>query len=308
MLSGETLASSKHDGRPMPQRYGHEGADSGATVPGTAPQSTEERFRVGLARAFAGAIIFALPLLMTMEMWWLGFYMVRLRLTLLLVLLLPLLVGLAYHAGFEESFTWRHAMVSAAVAYAVGFSAAVAVLAMLAVIGRGMSADEILGKILLQSVPGSFGALLARSLLGEHKAEERERGRSERYAGEIFLMAVGALFLAFNVAPTEEIVLIAYQMTHWHALILIGVSLVMMHAFVYALGFRGQSSIPSGTPAWSMFLRFTVVGYAVVLLISVYVLWTFGRADGMAVDKIVMMTVVLGFPAALGAAAARLLI
>jgi hypothetical protein len=27
---------------------------------------------VGLARAFAGAIIFALSLLMTMEMWWLG--------------------------------------------------------------------------------------------------------------------------------------------------------------------------------------------------------------------------------------------
>jgi putative integral membrane protein (TIGR02587 family) len=292
----------------MPRQSRHEGTDGGATAPGTAPQPTDERFRVGLARAFAGAIIFALPLLMTMEMWWLGFYMVRLRLTLLLLLLLPLLVVLAYHAGFEESFTWRHATVSAAVAYAVGFSAAAAVLALLAVIGPGMPAEEILGKILLQSVPGSFGALLARSLLGEHKAEERERGSSERYAGEIFLMAVGALFLAFNVAPTEEIVLIAYQMTHWHALALVGVSLVTMHAFVYAVGFRGQSSIPPGTPAWSMFLRFTVIGYAVVLLISAYVLWTFGRTDGMAVDKIVMMTVVLGFPAALGAAAARLII
>lgn len=33
----------------------------------------------GLARAFGGSIIFASPLLMTMEMWWLGFYMNRKR-------------------------------------------------------------------------------------------------------------------------------------------------------------------------------------------------------------------------------------
>jgi putative integral membrane protein (TIGR02587 family) len=232
----------------------------------------------------------------------------RLRLALLLLFLLPFLVVLAYHAGFEESFDWQHALLCAMVAYAVGFSAGAVVLMLLAVIGPGMSAEEILGKIMLQAVPGSFGALLARSQLGEHKAEEKERGSSERYAGEIFLMAVGALFLALNVAPTEEIVLIAYQMTHWHALALAGVSLVLMHAFVYAVGFRGQSAVPSGTPAWSVFLRFTVVGYAVVLLISAYVLWTFGRTDGMAVDKMVMMTFVLGFPAALGAAAARLII
>jgi putative integral membrane protein (TIGR02587 family) len=292
----------------MPRQDGHDSADSGLGVPRTAPRPTEEHFGVGLARAFAGAIIFALPLLMTMEMWWLGFYMAPLRLAFLLLLLLPLLVGLAFHAGFEESLTWQHALVSAAVAYAVGFSAAAAVLVLLAVIWPGMPVEEILGKIVLQAVPGSFGALLARSQLGEHKAEEKERGSSERYAGEIFLMAVGALFLAFNVAPTEEIALIAYQMTHWHALALAVVSLVMMHAFVYAVGFRGQSSIPSGTPTWSIFLRFTVVGYAVVLLISVYVLWTIGRTDGMALDTIVIMTFVLGFPAALGAAAARLII
>jgi hypothetical protein len=30
-------------------------------------------FLVGLGRAFGGALIFSLPMLMTMEMWWLGF-------------------------------------------------------------------------------------------------------------------------------------------------------------------------------------------------------------------------------------------
>ena len=35
----------------------------------------ELRFAVDLLRAFGGAMLFSLPMLMTMEMWWLGFYM-----------------------------------------------------------------------------------------------------------------------------------------------------------------------------------------------------------------------------------------
>jgi len=34
---------------------------------------TNKTFLVGLARAFAGAILFSFPILMTMEMWSLGF-------------------------------------------------------------------------------------------------------------------------------------------------------------------------------------------------------------------------------------------
>jgi putative integral membrane protein (TIGR02587 family) len=222
--------------------------------------------------------------------------------------LLPLLVGLSYHAGFEESFSSQHNLLSAGVAYAIGFGSAAVVLTLLGVMTPDMSLDEILGKIMLQAVPGSFGALLARSQLGGGKARQKERGSSGRYLGEIFLMAVGALFLAFNVAPTEEMVLIASKMTRWHALALAVVSLLLMHAFVYAVEFRGQASILPGTTVWSTFLRFTVVGYAVVLLMSAYVLWTFGRTDGMAAEEVAIMTFVLAFPAAIGAAAARLII
>ena len=35
--------------------------------------SSDRKYGLGIARAFAGAIIFGLPLLMTMEMWSLGF-------------------------------------------------------------------------------------------------------------------------------------------------------------------------------------------------------------------------------------------
>ena len=42
---------------------------------------TREHF-IGVARAFGGALFFGLPLLMPMEMWWLGFVMDRFRLAL----------------------------------------------------------------------------------------------------------------------------------------------------------------------------------------------------------------------------------
>ena len=65
------------------------------------------RYLLGLARAAGGAAIFGLPLLMTMEMWWLGFTIDRTRLLLLVVVLLPALTAVSYHAGFEPTFEWR---------------------------------------------------------------------------------------------------------------------------------------------------------------------------------------------------------
>jgi len=49
-----------------------------------------------LGRAFAGALVFNIPLLMTMEMWAQGVIMDRWRLLTFIVAGLPLLYGLAY--------------------------------------------------------------------------------------------------------------------------------------------------------------------------------------------------------------------
>jgi putative integral membrane protein (TIGR02587 family) len=266
-------------------------------------------FLVGLARAFGGAIVFSLPMLMTMEMWQLGFNLDPLRFVLLLVLVVPLLTGLSHYIGFEPTFDWEDDLIDAFAAYAVGFVAAAPILLIFGAIGPGMSAAEIAGKIAVQAVPGSIGALLAQSQFGgEADGPKRRENRGETYGGELFFMAVGAVFLSLNVAPTEEIVLISYQMTVWQTLALAALSIVLMHLFVYSVEFHGQSGKPEGIPGWTVFLRFTVVGYAICLLISAYVLWTFGRTTGSPMLEITMAVVVLAFPASVGAAAARLIL
>ena len=86
-------------------------------------RGAEGRGLAAIGRAFGGALVFALPMLMTMEMWWLGFSIGPWRLCLLTALLLPVLVGVSHFAGLEETFGWREDLRDAFVAYAVVWSA-----------------------------------------------------------------------------------------------------------------------------------------------------------------------------------------
>lgn len=276
------------------------------------PTAVREKI-LGIGRAFGGALIFSLPMLMTMELWWFGFTMDRYRMALLIVMALPVLVGLAHRVGFEATFDWREDIRDAFIALAIGIASSAAILAFFNVVNMAMPADEIIGKIAIQSVPASIGALLGRSQFGgsEEDEDEEERAGEDKafsgYGGALFMMGIGALFLSLNVAPTEEMVLISYMMTPWHAVGLVVFSLLIMHAFVYAVAFEG--GLPgSKEPWWADFIRFTVVGYLICLLISLYTLWVLGRTDGLAMMPIMMASVVLAFPAAIGAAAARLIL
>jgi putative integral membrane protein (TIGR02587 family) len=269
------------------------------------------RFLVGLARGLAGALLFSIPMLMTMEMWFLGFYMDRERLLLLLVLNLPLLVGLSHRIGFERTATWRESARDAIVAYGMGVVASASILVLLGVIKFGMAPREWVGMVALQAVPASIGALLGRSQLSMQDDEDDSDPSQEASTGyltELFMMAVGALFLSLNLAPTEEMILLAYKMTIWHALALMALSMILMHGFVYALAFKGSHSLQEDTPVWHAFVRFTIPGYVVALAVSLYSLWTFGRLDDLGMAEALLTLVVLGFPAAIGAAAARLIL
>lgn len=277
------------------------------TIP---PQSPSRAFSSGvlaldLGRAAAGALIFGLPLLMTMELWELALYLDRWRLLVLLTLSFPMLMFLSHHVGFERTWDWQDDLRDTLIAYGTGIVVSGLVLAILGVIDNQTSISEMTSMVVLQAVPAALGALLARSQLGENAEQDKDE---PGYFAELGVMIVGALFLSLNVAPTEEMVLIAYGMTPLHSLALLLASILIMHGFVYASGFKGGTTRPSDIPWWSPFLRFTLVGYVLALIIAVYALWTFERLDGHGMAQVVSATIVLGFPASLGAAAARLIL
>jgi putative integral membrane protein (TIGR02587 family) len=273
---------------------------------GARAPSPTRRFLAGLARAAGGALVFALPLWMTEETWHLGYTIHPGRLALLVALACPFLVALSHVSGFEDTVGLKDDAVDACAAWAVGFAVSALGLWLLGALSADLSRREGLGRVALLAVPGSMGALLAQS---QFNAGDAARGRRpSTYASQLVVMLAGALFLAFNIAPTHEVELVAVTLGPWKALALAAASLAAMHAFVYALRFTDDDAPGPGTPAWSAFLRYTVPGYAVALLVSALVLWTFGRLDGTGPAPALRMLVVLAFPASVGAAAARLIL
>jgi putative integral membrane protein (TIGR02587 family) len=268
-----------------------------------AARITEESYSRGLGRAVAGAVIFSLPLLMTMEMWDLGQHMGRLRLALFITLTALVVFGLSRFAGFRDDTTFADDILDALAALMVGFVVSAALLWIMGLIGPQTGLHELSGMIGVQAAPASMGAILANKQLSASTRGAQKEDRAG-YPGQLFLMGAGALFFAFNVAPTEEMLLIGFKMTPWQSLGLVGVSLLMLHTLVFSVGFAGQQT-PGGV--FADFLNFTLAGYGIALIVSLYVLWTFGRIDD-DFSATIRSVAVVGFPAALGAALARLVV
>jgi putative integral membrane protein (TIGR02587 family) len=273
--------------------------------------SPNRDYAAGLARAFGGAIIFGLPLLMTMEMWSMGLYVHPLRLLLFIALNFLVLVVLSRFGGFERTANLREDIIDALAAYAVGILSSTVIMAMFGLLSAAMTFDEIVGMVAIQCVPASFGAMIARKQLSGAEEDDEDvelAARSAGYGGQLFLMLAGALFFAFNLAPTEEMILIGFKMSAWHTAVLMLASLLLLHLLVFRVGLAGQEEAPEGYGVIRRLLIFTVPGYAIALVVSLYVLWTFGRVDGNALATVTGAVVVLGFPAAIGAAIARLVV
>lgn len=260
---------------------------------------------LGAARALGGAVLFSLPLLMTREMWRFGSSLSPWRLATVVVAGLGVVVVLVRYLGFRDTAGLRLAdhVADAFVAFGVGALASAGFLLLFGIIDIHQSLREVVGLVAIQSVPASFGAAIARSQL----VAEAGRGRREvaGYPYEILLMAVGAGLVAFNVAPTDEVVVIAARVGDWQGAAVAGTSIVALHAIVYLLGFRGQHR--SEAPTWSVLFGYTLVGYAVTLAVCAALLWAFSRTAA-PVGVVAVRTVVLAVPGVLGAGAARLIL
>lgn len=180
------------------------------------------RYAVGLARAGIGAMIFALPLTMTMEMWQFGVTADPFRVALTQMLSLPMLVALSYYAGFEPTFSLLDNVLDAFAAFVVSAVACAAILLLLGEIGAQTPFDQAVGKVAVLSIPASIGALLADKQFNDRPDDQPRNSAQASFGGRLFLMGLGALFLALNIAPTDEIEIIATRMTPLQALVLAG--------------------------------------------------------------------------------------
>lgn len=261
----------------------------------------------GLGRAGIGALLFGLPLFMTSEMWAFAFTVHPWRLAALLGATFPVLVGLSYFAGFERTVRVLDDVLDALAAMAVAAAAGAAALVLFGVIRPGQPLEEIVAKIAVVTFPGAIGALLADKQLGQD--EEQSEGHDQRgFGARLFLMGVGALFVALNVAPTEEMMLIAFQISPWQALALALASLALLHALLFWIDFPGRDARRGEKAHWLTLTSHSFAAYGLCLLISVALLWAFGRTEGTGIFELTEFAIVLAFAGAVGAGVAQLVV
>ncbi len=259
-----------------------------------------------LGRGAGGALLFALPIFMTMEMWQLGVTVSRVRLAVLLATTVVLAYGLEMHVGMRNGrqVTLAQTAADAFIALLVGSFTALAILAVVGVVQPVREWSEAASIVAIEALPATIGASFARSQLGEGSGGSGDR--TSGYPHQLFLMVAGAVVFAFGVAPSGEIILLAARMQALHVVALILVELSLMHAFVYSVGFRGGEGAASGF--WGMFARYTLAGFAIAFALSAFLLWTFARFDNTGLVQSLVQTIVLALPASLGAASARLIL
>lgn len=258
------------------------------------------RYAKGLARAALGAMIFALPLTMTAEMWELGVTIAPIRALLVVIGTLPLLVALSFFAGFERTFSLLDNVLDAFAAMAVSAVSCLLILALFGEIGLDTPLNELVGKLSILSFAASIGALLADKQFNDEDLGEEEAAMERGFGGRMFVMGTGAIFLALNIAPTEEVILIAATISPFQIIALACISLALLF-LVLSFADRDDDIGNARHAARAL------AGYGVCLILSACVLWVFGRMDGVALEQAIERVIVLAFPAALGAGAARLI-
>lgn len=250
-----------------------------------------------------------------MEVWWAGFSATPVQLLMLVVVTYLLLLGYNRYAGMHPGASWRSVMIDSVEEIGIGLIMSFAVLLVLNQIQPGdMAMSEIIGKTLIEAMAVSIGVSIGTAQLGSDEKQEREQDEAleaEKEPGRIGMVVLafcGAILIGGNVAPTEEVVMLAVEAKPIHILLMALASVGLSVIVVYFSDFKGTAR-NRRNGSFLFWLTFdTTVSYLVALVASACILWFFGRFEGVSFWIGFSETIVLGVLASLGASAGRLLI
>lgn len=265
------------------------------------------------ARGIIGGLFFSLPLLFTMEVWWAGFVLPPGRLLVGLLVTLLLLIGYNRYAGIRKEADVLDTVIESMEELGLGVVVAAGSLWLLGRITLEMPLDEIVGKTVTEAVVVAIGVSIGTAELGgtsEDRGIDGEPPSREHpwraLLDQLALAFCGAVLVAANVGPTEEIPLLASEATPARLLGMVALSIGLAMLVLFFSDFLGAK--PPSDVGWSHVLRWTIVTYAAALLSSAALLGFFGRFEGVGPGMVIAQSVVLGLIATLGASAGRLLL
>ena len=266
------------------------------------------------ARAVASGFLIGLPLYYTAEFWWFGTTLHPLRLLAVWVASAIVVAGFTLVSGFRREKSRIELAID--VVQTLGLAIVTTTVALL-LLGRLPPDDGLgaaAGRIAMASIPTMFGAALSGTQLAAPDEAPDATGTDAwdqttvGVWGRLVVAAGGALFLGVAFATNDELVVLAFDADPLLLAALIAVSLVLTFAVVFFAEFRGGVTVrdvdsPLDTPVGE-----TLAAYLVSLGVAGALLIAFRRFENVGPEAMLAQLILLGLPAALGAAVARLLV
>jgi putative integral membrane protein (TIGR02587 family) len=277
------------------------------------PQHTWAEEGRDLLRGVGGAAIIGVPLLYTMEVWQVATVLPTPNVLVLLALGFAANVVYNYFSGFRDDQGLRSALADATEALAVGALLALVLLFLLRVIDADTPLADAASKVALEALPLSIGASVANTQFdpGRRGQETQgvEPGRRHRHLRDAGIALAGSLIFAANVAPTEEIALIASRMPGTHLLAMVVFSLLLSYGLIFVADFGGVEERRRGRGALQSPFGETLLAYGIALGVAfACVIGFHGVGPGDSMFSTVALVIVLGLPTTVGGAAGRLLV
>ncbi len=277
-----------------------------ATASGMNVRPSTRRLFTDVTRGLCGGCVFALPMIYTMEMWWVGYDLETLRVVAYLGIALAFLFGLNALSGFREDNTLAIDLGDAVVSLAMGLVVSAVMLATLGELTGDTSLVVALRQIMVLAIPVSFGVSLSRSQLTP-KEEEPEVSEAPGHAltHRLGVTVAGGMLIGMSAAPTEEIRMIASRVAWPHLLGMTAVALALTWAILFIAAFPRQHVRRRHRSRWGEVLLVHAIG----LVLSALMLGAFGFLGGEgSVSELLAVIVTLGMPTTIGAAAGRLIL
>ena len=202
---------------------------------------------------------------------------------------------------------------------AIGVVCTALVLVLLREISLTSSINEAVGKIIFESAPFSLGVAVANSFLsGERNQNVNEQTPSSPQSqtpeinstlADFGATLIGALFVAFTIAPTEEVPMLASAMTPPWLLATMAASILISYGIVFVAGLTNQTKRYQQEGLFHRPITETLTAYLVSLMAASLMLWFFHQVSFEDPWTVWLShTIVLGLPATIGGSAGRIVV
>src|SRR5690606_32449269 len=265
-------------------------------------------------RGIIGGLIFSLPIVCTMEMWWAGFILPPEKLLVNVLVTFLLLVGYNSFSGLRKDNSFWEVCRESVEEIGLAFVATFLFLLLIDRVEWSMSFYEIAGKTIVETMVVAIGISVGTEQLVADEENGSDASESSSSAGTpeerefirmIVLSVCGAVLFIAPVASTVEILIMAIESSFFQQIGMVIVSIVLAFITLFFSDFKGTMN---GETNLMKMISHLVTLYLIVLLVAGIFLWFYDNLSGYNLHVILGKMIILGIPGTLGASAGRLLL